>query len=132
MVDDTLRATVDAWLAEDPDPETRDELRGLIAEGRWDALAERFSGRLAFGTAGLRAPLGGGPQRMNRLVVRQAAAGLVRHLGAELGRPPRLVVGFDARHGSAAFATDTARVAAAAGSTVHLFERHGPTPCIAV
>ena len=43
-------------------------------------IAERFAGRLTFGTAGLRAELGAGPLRMNRLVVRQAAAGLVDHL----------------------------------------------------
>ena len=45
-----------AWMAEDPDPDTRTELRALIDADEIDALGERFSGRLAFGTAGLRAP----------------------------------------------------------------------------
>ena len=64
-----------AWDEAEPDADIRDELKGLI-DGPEDALAERFAGRLMFGTAGLRAAVGAGPLRMNRLVVRQAAAGL--------------------------------------------------------
>ena len=79
-----LDAEVRAWLAADPDPATRAELHALVERGAWDVIAERFAGRLTFGTAGLRAELGAGPMRMNRLVVRQAAAGLVDHLR----RPP--------------------------------------------
>ena len=61
------------WLAAEPDSDMRDELTALLA-GPPDDLAVRFDGRLQFGTAGLRAAVGAGPQRMNRLVVRQAAA----------------------------------------------------------
>jgi phosphomannomutase len=116
-----------AWMAEDPDPDTRTELRALIDADEIDALGERFSGRLAFGTAGLRAPLGAGPTRMNRLVVRQTAAGLCRHLGAA----PTVVVGYDARHRSDAFAADTARVVAAAGGRAWVLPRPLPTPVLA-
>src|SRR4051812_11729444 len=86
-IDDPLRAQVEAWLDLDPDPSTRAELADLLRAASQpeaaaeDELRDRFSGRLAFGTAGLRAALGAGPRRMNRLVVRQAAAGLVRWLG---------------------------------------------------
>ena len=66
------------WPAE-PDADMREELESLLA-GADDELAVRFDGRLQFGTAGLRAAVGAGPQRMNRLVVRQAAAGLVDYL----------------------------------------------------
>src|SRR5690606_903010 len=70
-----------AWVAQDPDPETREELAALIAgaeAGDEQAAAEleaRFAGRLQFGTAGLRGALGAGPLRMNRVLVAQAAAG---------------------------------------------------------
>ena len=66
----------EAWWALDPDPDTRAELRTLLEAGDEAELERRFAGRVAFGTAGLRAPLGAGPMRMNRVVVRQATAGI--------------------------------------------------------
>ncbi len=122
-----------AWRDADPDADTRAELDALIAAAEaGDApssteLAERFAGRLHFGTAGLRAGLGAGSMRMNRLVVRQTAAGLARWLGP--GRT--VVIGFDARHLSDRFAHDTARVLAAAGLTPRLFDQICPTPTLA-
>ena len=133
-----LRARVEGWIAADPDDATRDELRELLARADGGAgtdaaavatadLAARFAGRLEFGTAGLRAPMGGGPLRMNRLVVRQAAAGLARFLPAGA----LVVIGFDARHRSEVFAADSARVLAAAGCRVVRFATIVPTPVLA-
>ncbi len=84
-------------------------------------LAERFDGRLQFGTAGLRAAIGAGPLRMNRLVVRQAAAGLANYLlGFDPGAAERgVVIGYDARRKSDVFAHDTARVMARGGHPCH-------------
>ena len=67
-----------AWLAQDPDAVTRDELTQLIARvegGDAEATADledRFATRLAFGTAGLRGTMGVGLYRMNVHVVRHA------------------------------------------------------------
>ncbi|MUN63714.1 phospho-sugar mutase [Kocuria sediminis] len=86
-----LLAAARAWAAEDPDPATRAELTELAerAAARDAAaqaeLADRFSGTLQFGTAGLRAALGAGPMRMNRVVVLRAAAGLAAHVLATAG-----------------------------------------------
>src|SRR6266545_8226408 len=102
------------WLAQDPDPETRAELSALLAAADESALADRFGAKLEFGTAGLRGELGAGPNRMNRVTVMRAAAGLATVLGAGAS----LVIGYDARYGSARFATDTAAVATGAGLTV--------------
>ncbi len=74
-----FREIAQRWLGAEPDEDMRAELRTLL-EGSDAALTERFTGRLQFGTAGLRAAVGAGPQRMNRLVVRQAAAGLAEYL----------------------------------------------------
>jgi phosphomannomutase len=121
------------WLAQDPDPETSGILADLIdgAENSdlhaWARLAELFAGRLGFGTAGLRGELGPGPLRMNRVLVRQAAAGLARWLGP--GRS--VVIGFDARRLSDRFALDSARVLGAAGLHVWLFPDTCPTPMLA-
>lgn len=83
---DEVIARAQAWLAEDPDPETREELAKLIDTGDVTELTARFSGTLQFGTAGLRGELGAGPMRMNRAVVIRAAAGLAAYLKAK-GRP---------------------------------------------
>src|SRR6185312_2546541 len=76
-------------------------------------LADRFAGTLAFGTAGLRGEVAAGPNRMNRAVVSRAAAGLAAYLTARGGRA--VVIGYDARHKSDAFARDTAEVMTGAG-----------------
>ena len=126
------RATAEKWLAAEPDADMREELVTLLA-GPDDELAERFSGRLQFGTAGLRAAVGAGPLRMNRLVVRQAAAGLVEHLLAHVPdvAAKGVIIGFDARRKSDVFALDTARVCAARGVRALLFEQIVPTPVLA-
>ncbi len=132
MTVDDVRATAERWLDAEPDDDIRDELGALLA-GPADELAARFGGQLMFGTAGLRAAVGAGPLRMNRLVVRQAARGLVDHLLAIDARAASrgVAVGFDARRKSDVFALDTARVIAAAGVRVHLLPGPLPTPVLA-
>jgi phosphomannomutase len=118
------------WLSQDPDPVTRDELKALIDSNDTAELEDRFSGRLQFGTAGLRGALGAGPNRMNRVIVAQAAAGLAAYL-VEREDNPSVVVGYDARHNSDIFARDTAEIMEAAGVHAHLLPTHLPTPVLA-
>ncbi|ARF57117.1 phospho-sugar mutase [Streptomyces gilvosporeus] len=126
-----LITRAEAWLAEDPDPETRTELTGLLADGDTDELAARFAGTLQFGTAGLRGELGAGPMRMNRSVVIRAAAGLAGYLKAKGEGSGLVVIGYDARHKSADFARDTAAVMVGAGLRAALLPRPLPTPVLA-
>jgi len=120
------------WLDAEPDSDIRHELEELI-DGPRDELAVRFDGRLMFGTAGLRAAVGAGPLRMNRLVVRQAAAGLAQYLldTDPDARERGVVIGYDARRKSDVFASDTARVMAAYGIRSMLFDQKVPTPVLA-
>ncbi len=128
-----------AWAAEDPDPTTRAELEALVAAveaapGGPEAadLADRFAGTLEFGTAGLRGALGAGPNRMNRVVVSRAAAGLAAYLrdtGAPAGAS--VVIGYDARYNSDVFARDTAEVMTGAGFRALVLPRPLPTPLLA-
>lgn len=132
MSRDSSRDIAEKWLQTEPDDDIRRELLELI-DGSVEELEERFAGRLMFGTAGLRAEVGAGPLRMNRLVVRQAAAGLIDYLlrtvegSAEAG----ILIGFDARRKSDVFALDTARVAAARGMKAMLLPQVIPTPVLA-
>jgi phosphomannomutase len=120
-----------AWLTEDPDPETRAELAGLIDAGDLAALADRFAGTLRFGTAGLRGEIGAGPMRMNRSVVIRTAAGLAAYLTAQGSTGGLVVIGYDARYKSADFARDTAAVMTGAGLRAALLPRPLPTPVLA-
>jgi phosphomannomutase len=129
---DLLSARARAWAAEDPDPETRAELERLIEAGDADDLADRFDGTLQFGTAGLRGELGPGSNRMNRVVVTRAAAGLAAYLHDQgAPRDASVVIGYDARHNSDVFARDTADVMAGAGLRALLLPRPLPTPLLA-
>ncbi|MFD6023312.1 phospho-sugar mutase [Streptomyces griseoluteus] len=128
---DEVIARAQAWLAEDPDPETREELAKLIDAGDTEELTARFSGTLQFGTAGLRGELGAGPMRMNRAVVIRAAAGLAAYLKAKGEAGGLVVVGYDARHKSADFARDTAAVITGAGLRAAVLPRPLPTPVLA-
>jgi phosphomannomutase len=126
-----LRRAAAAWAADDPDPNTRAEIEQLLATGDEAALAERFSSRLEFGTAGLRGKLGAGPNRMNRALVRRAAAGLAHYLQAVNGGAASVVIGYDARHQSDEFAADSAAVMAGAGILAEVLPRPLPTPLLA-
>jgi phosphomannomutase len=136
---DTVAASTDpvalatAWIAGDPDPETRAALQALVDAGDTDALAERFAGQLEFGTAGLRGIVGPGPMAMNRAVVIRTSRGLADHLLAHVADAAErgVVVGFDARHDSRRFAEDAVAVFAGAGIRVHWFPTPQPTPLVA-
>ena len=124
------------WAAQDPDERTRAELEQIIADvaagGDPTDLADRFDGTLEFGTAGLRGALGAGPNRMNRVVVQRAAAGLAAYLRDQgAPRDAHVVIGYDARHNSDVFARDTAEVMTGAGFKAYTLPRPLPTPLLA-
>ena len=131
----TLLDTARAWLAEDPDPVTAAELSALISRveagetAAADELADAFDGTLQFGTAGLRGRLGPGSNRMNRIVVARAAAGLAAYLVANGGKS--VVVGYDARRNSDVFARDTAAIMSGAGIAAMVLPSALPTPVLA-
>lgn len=140
-----LRDQAEAWIAADPDPETRAELEQLLAADSAAEIQSRFDSTLKFGTAGLRGELGAGPNRMNRVVVRQTTAALVDYLN-ELAEPAnagaanagvanagaaKIVIGYDGRRNSDVFARDAAAVAAVKGAQAILLGGVVPTPVLA-
>ena len=124
-----LRAEVQAWIADDPDPKTAAELSALLESNDEQTLKTYFSGFLQFGTAGLRGPVGPGPSCMNRAVVGQTAAGIAAYM-KERGMK-RVVIGRDARYGSEDFTNESAEIFAGAGFEVFVLPRPLPTPVLA-
>ena len=132
----TARDAARSWLAADPDPDTRAELEELLGAadsgdpGASETIEDAFSGPLTFGTAGLRGRMGAGPNRMNRLVVTQAAIAIADWLKEHGHADGQVLVGHDARHKSEEFARDTAEILAGAGFTVLLTGTPVPTPLV--
>ncbi len=121
---------MDNWLHRDPDPTTRKELVELQTNEQFAELADRFSSRLEFGTAGLRGLVGVGLGRMNRLVVRETTAGLAEYLletQTEV-KTRGVVITFDARPDSRQFAIDATGILLARGIKVYLTKDAQPTP----
>ena len=129
MIDEALRAEVEKWITEDPDPVTRKELQKLLDTSDEATLRSCFSGFLEFGTAGLRGPLGPGPSRMNRAVVTKTAAGIATYMKRH--GLNSVVIGRDARYGSEDFTRDTAEIMMGAGFTTYVLPRPLPTPVLA-
>jgi phosphomannomutase len=134
MPHDDLRSRAERWIADDPDPFTRAELRTLLAQSDLSTtdLSDRFAGTLEFGTAGLRGVMGAGPNRMNRAVIARATWGLAQEVlaGAAAGATRVVIVGGDARRMSRELSEDVAAILAAAGLRIMLFTRPVPTPLV--
>ena len=125
----TLRAEVEAWIADDPDLNTAAELQTLLDAGDEETLNKYFNGFLQFGTAGLRGPIGPGPSCMNRAVVGRAAAGIASYMKKR--GMTKVVVGRDARYGSEDYTFETAEIMSGAGMDVYILPRPLPTPVLA-
>lgn len=144
---DALIGRAEQWIVDDPDPTTQLELRSVIDAVRdddavpddsapdsaaaLDDLRSRFSGPLAFGTAGLRGEVGAGESRMNVAVVTRATAGLAQYLLDTVGPDATVIVGCDARRGSAEFYRAVLEVISGAGLTALALPPQMPTPVTA-
>ncbi|MGF1772598.1 phospho-sugar mutase [Vibrio wakamikoensis] len=128
-----MTTAITQWLARDPDSKTRQELQQLIDSNSQQELKDRFSTRLAFGTAGLRGKVGAGPNRMNRLVIQETATGLGQYLLEQIDNADTrgVIVGYDGRIDSKQFAHDTASVLTAMGIKVYLTSQVAATPIVA-
>ena len=125
----TLRAEVQAWIGDDPDPKTAGELQALLDAEDETTLSKHFNGFLQFGTAGLRGPIGPGPSCMNRAVVGRTAAGIASYMKKR--GMTKVVIGRDARYGSEDYTFETAEIMSGAGMEVFILPRPLPTPVLA-
>ena len=129
MISADLIQEVTEWIKHDPDPKTAKQLQQWLDQNNLEKLTAAFNGFLQFGTAGLRGPIGPGPSCMNRAVVSRAAAGIAAFMKKH--NLQSVVIGRDARHGSAEFAKDSAEILAGAGFKTYVLPRELPTPVLA-
>ena len=115
------RAEYERWL-EHTEGDVLEELRRMDETQIEDA----FYRDLAFGTGGLRGVIGAGTNRMNVYVVAKASQGLADYMGAGAS----VVIGYDSRIKSDAFARAAAEVFAANGITVHFWPELLPVPTV--
>ena len=118
----------EAWAAADPDASNRALL--VQGDGDVDFLGQHFSTKLQFGTAGLRAPRGLGPARMNRVTVRVTARAIGLHLMDSGLHQNGVVIGYDARPDSDIYALDTALLLTKLGVPCLLINDPCPTPVV--
>lgn len=118
-----------AWInAKNVDPLIRRELLNIISSP--EEITERFSENLAFGTAGLRAVMGAGTNRINIYTIASAAKGLAACLQASDASEEGVIVCYDSRNHSKDFAEITARVLACEGVKVYLSNQLRPVPML--
>ena len=116
------------WLEADlEDAALTEELKTI--EGNEEEIKERFAVALKFGTAGLRGVLGAGSNRMNIYVVRQASQGLANWVKTQGGNQ-LVAVSYDSRINSDVFAKETAKVLAANGIKVRIYDALMPVPAL--
>ena len=121
-----ILSKVEAWLNGNYDQTTKDEIKKMQQE-RPDELIEAFYQNLEFGTGGLRGIMGVGTNRMNKYTVGMATQGYVNYLKQVFG-DVKVAIAHDSRNNSRFFAVTAAKVFAANGAKVFLFEDMRPTP----
>ena len=116
------------WMeTELEDSALTEELKSI--EGNEDEIKERFAVALKFGTAGLRGVLGAGSNRMNIYVVRQATQGLANWVKTQGGNQ-LVAISYDSRINSDVFAKEAAKVLAANGIKVRIYDALMPVPAL--
>jgi phosphomannomutase len=124
-----LKQEVSDWIKHDPDPKTAAQLQEWLDASNFAKIKDSFNGFLEFGTAGLRGRVGPGPSCMNRAVVSRTATGIAAFMKKH--NLNSVVIGRDARHGSAEFAKDSAEILAGAGFKTYVLPSELPTPVLA-
>jgi phosphoglucomutase len=125
-----VKAKAQQWLSETYDEKTRNEVKKLIDSDDPAELIDSFYRSLEFGTGGLRGIMGVGTNRMNIYTVGAATQGLSNYLKQNFAHLSeiKVAIGHDCRNNSRLFAESSARIFAANGIKVYLFDDLRPTP----
>ena len=127
-MDAAIQDKVNSWLEGNYDQETKEEIRRMQRDNVQE-LTESFYRNLEFGTGGLRGIMGVGTNRINKYTVGMATQGYANYLKKSFpGQQVKVAIAYDSRNNSPFFAETTAKVFAANGIRVFLFQSLRPTP----
>jgi phosphoglucomutase len=130
-LDKNIQKKIEDWLSPSYDEETRKAVQDLINNNEETELTDSFYRDLEFGTGGLRGIMGVGSNRMNKYTIGKATQGLSNYLKKQFpDQEIKVAVSYDSRNNSQAFGQLVAKVFAANGIKVHLFNELRPTPLL--
>jgi phosphoglucomutase len=125
-MDAAIQQKIDTWLNGNYDHDTKEEIKKMQKDDP-AYLTESFYKNLEFGTGGLRGIMGVGTNRMNKYTVGMATQGYANYLNQSFSYP-KVAIAYDSRNNSQFFAETAAKVFAANGIKVFLFQSLRPTP----
>ncbi len=130
-LDKDTQKKIEDWLTPSYDEGTRKAVQDLIDNNEVTELTDSFYRDLEFGTGGLRGIMGVGSNRMNKYTIGKATQGLSNYLKKQFpDQEIKVAVSYDSRNNSQAFGQLVAKVFAANGIKVHLFNELRPTPVL--
>lgn len=128
QLDENAVLNAEKWLNTSIDEQAKQEIISL-RENNVNEFNDAFYRTLEFGTGGLRGVMGIGTNRMNKYIVAMTTQGFCNYIAENNpGKQIKTVISYDSRNNSREFAKITARVMAANGFKVYLFEDIRPTP----
>lgn len=128
QIDKNAAINAEKWLNTSIDEQAKQEIISL-RENNVNEFNDAFYRTLEFGTGGLRGVMGIGTNRMNKYIVAMTTQGFCNYIAENNpGKQIKTVISYDSRNNSREFAKITARVMAANGFKVYLFEDIRPTP----
>ena len=121
---------ISKWMTDEEFAEFRDSLSEKIQSENWDFLMDAFYRVLIFGTGGIRGVMDIGTNRMNNYMIRWASQAyaqyILKHKSTLASKG--IAIAYDSRHNSETFMKETARVLAANGIPVHIYDYYKATP----
>ncbi|HKL18012.1 MAG TPA: phospho-sugar mutase, partial [Halalkalibaculum sp.] len=128
-LDQNIQDKINNWLEGSYDSQTKDEIRSMLDDEKYEELTDAFYKDLEFGTGGIRGIMGVGPNRVNRYTFGMATQGFSNFLKKEYPKQHiKVAIAHDCRNNSDTLAHTVADIFSANGIHVYLFDGLRPTP----
>ncbi|MGB1971422.1 MAG: phospho-sugar mutase [Flavobacteriaceae bacterium] len=125
----TTEKRIEQWTTSPFDTETITAVKALANQPT--ELEDAFYKEAEFGTGGIRGIMGVGTNRINRYTLGKATQGLANYLKTtQEAQNIKVVIAYDCRNNSKAFAQIVAQVLSANNITTYLFSDLRPTPLL--